>query len=488
MVANLCQEIFYYILNISIIASILAIVILLLRKIFDKKISPKWKFVMWALLIISLIFPIKITIQSNNQYEYNLTEAITDITQSNILEIRYINIIIGIWLIGIILILMTFIVNAIKMNIKIRKEEIKDTRLIKILEQAKNSMNITVHIKLIKQQYKKVPCIYGLIKPKILLTEEIINKSDEDIKYIFLHELAHYKRKDLLLNKLMILITAFHWFNPIIWICFKQIRQDMELKADEMVLESVGKDHSKEYAKTLVSLLPISELEKQTVKVLYVTDGKKNMERRIKMIKLSDKFKEYKSLIGVTTILLTICVGMLIFTQIKPKEDTSIVNSVQYFETPDRIVYKAKNKDEYYVFLPSQDSYRSLLNQLIRSIEGLGEGATLTKEELNKIQEEENYIELDYDTISKNYLILYEKENFNVIKRTDNGGVIVRNNIKEKENLERLIKQEIQNKDIYKMSDNKEYKVNNDVDKTIVENDTNLKQYTQRSLWNKNSR
>ena len=206
------------------------------------------------------------------------------------------------------------------------------------------------------------------------------------------------------------------------------------------------------------------------------------------MIKLSDKFKEYKSLIGVTTILLTICVGMLIFTQIKPKEDTSIVNSVQYFETPDRIVYKAKNKDEYYVFLPSQDSYRSLLNQLIRSIEGIGEGATLTKEELNKIQEEENYIELDYDTISKNYLILYEKENFNVIKRTDNGGVIVRNNIKEKENLERLIKQEIQNKDIYKMSDNKEYKVNNDVDKTIVENDTNLKQYTQRSLWNKNSR
>ena len=96
MVANLCQELFYYILNISIIASILAIVILLLRKIFDKKISPKWKFVMWALLIISLIFPIKITIQSNNQYEYNLTEAITDITQSNILENRYINIIIGI--------------------------------------------------------------------------------------------------------------------------------------------------------------------------------------------------------------------------------------------------------------------------------------------------------------------------------------------------------------------------------------------------------
>ena len=152
MVVNLCQEIFYYILNISIIASILAIVILLLRKIFDKKISPKWKFVMWGLLIISLIFPIKITIQSNNQYKYNLTEALTNATQNNILESQYINIIIGIWLIGIILILMNYIINAIKMNIKIGKEEIKDTRLIKILEQSKYAMDITKNIKLIKQQ------------------------------------------------------------------------------------------------------------------------------------------------------------------------------------------------------------------------------------------------------------------------------------------------------------------------------------------------
>ena len=76
-------------------------------------------------------------------------------------------------------------------------------------------------------------------------------------------------------------------------------------------------------------MLQVSGEEKQAIKVLSVTDGKKNMERRIKMIKLSEKFKEYKALIGVTTLLLTICIGMLIFTQIKPQQ-TSQENNVQY--------------------------------------------------------------------------------------------------------------------------------------------------------------
>ncbi len=69
----------------------------------------------------------------------------------------------------------------------------------------------------------------------------------------------------------------------------------MELKADELVLSKLPKQQEKEYAKSLVSILPISQEEKMTSRLLYVTDGKKNMERRIKMIKLSKQFKEYKT-------------------------------------------------------------------------------------------------------------------------------------------------------------------------------------------------
>ena len=61
------QKIFINILYMAFIASFVAIIILLLRKIFDKKISPKWKFAMWILLLISLLIPFRITLYSSNE-------------------------------------------------------------------------------------------------------------------------------------------------------------------------------------------------------------------------------------------------------------------------------------------------------------------------------------------------------------------------------------------------------------------------------------
>lgn len=198
-----------------------------------------------------------------------------------------------------------------------------------------------------------------------------------------MHELAHYKRKDTMINKILLGISIIYWFNPILWFCFKQIRQDMELKTDELVLAKLPKENQKEYAKSLVSILPISQEEKMTAKLLYVTDGKKNMERRIKMIKLSKQFKEYKSLIGVTTLVLTLCLGILIFTQIKPKQE-EVFNNVKYFETPDRIVYKVKEQDKYYVYTSAKQDYDQLLNQLVKCIDGVGEGAKVSRRRYEK--------------------------------------------------------------------------------------------------------
>ena len=190
-----------------------------------------------------------------------------------------------------------------------------------------------------------------------------------------------------------------------------------------------------------------------------------------------EKIKKYKSLIIVSVIFIVICIGMIIFTQIKSIEKVGATNSTQYFETPDRIVYKKKSKDEYYVFNPDEEGYRNIIEQLTRCIGSFEENNVVTEQELKQMESEENYIELDYNTISKNYVIFYEKDNFNVIKRTDNGGTLVRSNINEKEQLKQLIEKEIQNKQHFQMSDNKEYKVKNEVTIDEVENNTQLKKY-----------
>ena len=494
-------QIFYNIVYVSIIGSILGIIVLIFRKTFDKKISPTWKLIMWILVLISLIFPFRITIQSKNSHEFLISSGIDKI--ENLKENLIINkagtIFIYIWLIIMCVIFLYFVISSIVFKIKIGKEEVKDGKILEILLNCKKQMGIEKEIKLIKQKYKKVPCIYGIIKPKILVTDEILEKDKESLKYIFMHEMGHLKKQDLLINKILILILTIHWFNPVLWYCFKQIRQDMELKVDEMVLDKVGKKEEKSYAKTLVQLLPISKEEKITKRVLCVTDGKKNMERRIKMIKLSDKFKEYKTLIGITTLLIVLCVGTFIFTRIEPsknKESSTSVNNIQHFETPDRIVYKEKNKDNYYVFTKGTKDYTDILNKIIEGFDSKENGIMLSQEEIGLIEQNENYIELDYDTISKNYVIAYERENNNIIFRNDNGGQVVKQYINNKKEIEKIIGEKTKNRtdNCYHMEDNKEYKVVGEIPNEVfnayleknVENYNYIKQYEDRYIWRKN--
>ncbi len=479
---QILQILFSNILYMAGMASFVAIVVLVLRKIFDQKISPKWKLTMWILLLISLILPFRFTLYSNNHNFYTVSTMIDKIDDvKNALATSSLGRILTIlWLSGILVLGIFYFISSWRMKIKIGKEEIKEEIILKIWEQAKEEIGVKKKIKLIKQNTKITPCIYGILHPKILLTEEILEKPEEVLKHVLMHELSHEKRKDVFVNKILLLITIAYWFNPFFWFCFQQIRQDMELKADELVLSKLPKQQEKEYAKSLVSILPISQEEKMTSRLLYVTDGKKNMERRIKMIKLSKQFKEYKTLIGVTTLVLTLCIGILIFTQIKPKQEEETFNTIKYFETPDRIVYKIKGEDKYYVYTSAKNDYDILLNQLIKCVDGVGEGAKLSQEDMKKIEEEENYIELDYDTISKNYVISYQKENYNVIKRTDEGGIVVKNNIKQREQLEKLLEEQIQDKkECYEMLDNKEYKLLEPISYEVPSWSNELKKYEQ---------
>ena len=160
-----------------------------------------------------------------------------------------------------------------------------------------------------------------------------------------MHELSHYKRKDSLFNYVLLIITVIHWFNPFVWIFFKKIRQDIELATDEMVLEKLQKNEKKEYGMTLINSLQIFQEEPYTAKLLCVTDDNKNMERRIKMVKLSDKFSKNKILICVISLIVIVLGILLFFTQSNQYNSTKTNNEIiQKDETP---------KYEFRAFKPS---------------------------------------------------------------------------------------------------------------------------------------
>lgn len=132
-----------------------------------------------------------------------------------------------------------------------------------------------------------------------------MNLNDKDISYIFilLDELAHYKRKDLLANYLLLVLQIIHWFNPVIWYCFKRIRQDMEVAADEKVLDVLESSEQKRYGKALLAVLESFNSPRLAPRLIGMVDDRKNIERRIRMIRMAEFFKSKRRLFIVTGIL-----------------------------------------------------------------------------------------------------------------------------------------------------------------------------------------
>lgn len=351
---DILVPIFYKILYMSMIGSIVGILIYIITKIFDNKISAKWKCIIWILPLLLLMVPInRIEINTSKNFVINTaidnvestlssmhTEYSEDLqsdnkkmleqnhetvyaennqsyyedntaenNKNNISDILFYKIVPSIWILGVTISGMIFVIGNIKLlsNLKDTKK-LEDRRIKMILISCKRKLNINKRIEVKLQRFNKSPCIYGVIHPKILVSEEFLDKDNEIIENVFMHELSHYKRKDMITNYILLTMTMVHWFNPFVYTFFKKIRQEMELATDEIALKQMNKEEKKKYGLTLISLLQTYEAEKVATKILCITDDNKNMERRIRKIKLSNKLSKQKVLVIALITIFIICI------------------------------------------------------------------------------------------------------------------------------------------------------------------------------------
>ena len=81
------------------------------------------------------------------------------------------------------------------------------------------------------------PITFGFLKPLILLPFSLFNNmSTEEVEAIILHELAHIKSKDYLLNWFLMTVEIIYFFNPFIKILIGKIRTEREKNCDVQVI------------------------------------------------------------------------------------------------------------------------------------------------------------------------------------------------------------------------------------------------------------
>lgn len=107
-------------------------------------------------------------------------------------------------------------------------------------------------VKIMQSGLTKVPLVIGHFKPVILIPLGMITAiRPQEIEMMLLHELAHIKRVDFLVNMLQHMLEVLFFFNPaVLWIS-SLIRRERENCCDEMVLKNA--DGKQNYIQALLS-------------------------------------------------------------------------------------------------------------------------------------------------------------------------------------------------------------------------------------------
>ncbi len=93
--------------------------------------------------------------------------------------------------------------------------------------------------------------VIGIVKSCIYLPA---NLEERDMRYVLAHEKVHMGRGDQLYKHIAYLAVCIHWFNPLAWLSFYFMCQDMEMSCDERVLGALGLTEKKAYSMALLSI------------------------------------------------------------------------------------------------------------------------------------------------------------------------------------------------------------------------------------------
>lgn len=352
----------------SVASTIILLLLLLFRKLFQKHLKPRVVHILWFLVLIKLLVPIApqssislfnvlpqtLPMEWNSDQKSKQPTPLTETgssteIQSNDIDVKkqlpeltpnradepgssfvtrssqdhspgttngltWLSIGSLVWLVGLLCLGGYYLLSAIIFRKRVGNSlKIEDTKVLNVLEACKRKLNIKKRIYAYETSHLRSPCLYGLWKPRIYLPEDIGAIADSNqLTHILIHELIHYKRKDLWFNSLWALSVGMHWYNPLVWLSVRMMKADQEVACDASVLEALGEREALSYGMTLLMLSrSFSQQPSPRINLSHFGDNKYEAKRRMMMI---TKFKEGSYKLSAAAILLVIVLGAILLT------------------------------------------------------------------------------------------------------------------------------------------------------------------------------
>lgn len=161
-----------------------------------------------------------------------------------------------VWLAGYLVIMAWFILSHCHFRRKLLKNSAAITDE-KILDVWKKELDMAKYPKapfpLYTSSFTQTPLSIGLLHRTTVVVLPEKAYSEEDLKLILRHELIHICRYDAFVKFAIMTISAFLWFNPLMWISMRSCFNDLELSCDETVLFGYEQEPRRRYANLLLN-------------------------------------------------------------------------------------------------------------------------------------------------------------------------------------------------------------------------------------------
>ena len=129
------------------------------------------------------------------------------------------------------------------------------------------------------------PCLFGLFRPAIYLTEDVVVTDEAVLRHVLVHEETHFRHGDHIWSALRGVALALHWWNPLVWLTVVLSRRDGELACDEGALRHADGPTRAAYGRALIRLVTTKPaLTDLFCCATTMTAGKSGLKERIAMI------------------------------------------------------------------------------------------------------------------------------------------------------------------------------------------------------------
>lgn len=357
--------IFDWVAKTSLMASIIVVLILLVRAALKDRLPIKWQYMLWFVLLARMLLPwvpessfslynlfsfadrpITLPISSMdddmsrlsaehasgiNETSHILDNSMSGTEQSDVTNNdspAFIHSALSLsWLLGVLTMTAYVLVSNRKFSRGMMRESyvVSDEDSLRVLQQCREDLKIKRMLPLLISNGVSSPTLYGVLRPKILLPGKYFAQfRNEELRHILLHEFVHYIRKDIVTNWLFTILLILNWFNPILWYASRKMREDQELSCDDRVISCLEEDEVRQYGYTIVKLLEANMTSGfRPVSATSFSTDKSLIKRRINMIALFKRGSYKWTILGIAIIAIFACIALTNAAADKPEPKKS---------------------------------------------------------------------------------------------------------------------------------------------------------------------